>query len=688
MRWLRETAPVKLKLAVAFSTCFLLTLASVAVGAWAIQHVTPHAAPLAPALQRARTVFSEWETAILAATALTGAIFWRIIAIPYVKIVERMERLAAGDLDGAIPFTSHTDCVGRIATAMFTFRDTAIARQKTMELNRTQSQALLSANAKLERLARHLSRALEDAKHASQAKSRFLAGMSHEMRTPLNGLLGYARLLRLDGALTPAQEDRVSAMLVAGGHLLETINRVLDISEIESERTEVKPCIAEVLPAAQACLDMVRPAAAAKDIALGITVHPETPVQLLTDATRMRQVLLNLLGNAVKFTAAGTVEMRLAPARAFDGGLRVEVADTGPGIPADQRAHLFQEFERLDTSIADRVEGAGLGLALSLRLARMLGGMIGHEDNPTGGSIFWMELPPLQAAPGGEPEEAEAVEAPARLLRVLVVDDLAMNREIARAFLCAAGHDVFCAEGGAEAVRAVAAGDFDVVVMDVRMPEMDGLEATRCIRALAPPQGDVPIVAMTAQAFAEQVRECRLAGMNGHVAKPFAPEDLTQAVAKAVSPAGRTADLPRVPIQPARPAALPAETAEPSRVLDEAIYARTAGVLPPDVLTSFLKTMAERARTLSDGIHLAATQPDAPNDLADLAHTLGGSAGMFGFRRLADVAKRYEYAVNLNAPEAPDLAAELGFAADQAMEVVGSKLHEAGRPQLRPRDHQ
>jgi signal transduction histidine kinase/CheY-like chemotaxis protein/HPt (histidine-containing phosphotransfer) domain-containing protein len=671
LRWLREAAPIRLKLSIAFAICTILTAFGLLLGWWAFGQ-----AASAAQLRHVHDILVLGQVGVMAAILLTSFLFARIVADPYVIIVRRMEGLAEGDLDSPIPFTSHTDCVGRIANAMFTFRDAAMAQQKTTELNRSQSLALWSANAKLERLTRHLSRALEDAKQASEAKSRFLAGMSHELRTPLNGLLGYARLLRLEGSLTPAQDERVSFMLVTGAHLLDTVNRVLDISEIESDRAELKPGVTEVLTTAKACLDMVRPTAANKSLVLKLISHRDTPARFVTDATRLRQVILNLLGNAVKFTGSGGVEVRLGPARAWPDGLRVEVIDSGPGIPEAQRGHLFQEFERLDAALAGRVEGAGLGLALSQRLAKMLGGAIGYEDNPGGGSIFWLELPPMSAF-AGNLDAGLAVPDPATTspLRVLVVDDLAMNREIARAFLCAAGHEVACAEGGAEAVSEVARYDFDVVVMDVRMPEMDGLEATRRIRALPAPRGQVPIVAMTAQAFAEQIQECRSAGMNLHVTKPFAPEELTQAVAQAAAGQKSAMEAPAPcregpdPSPPARRTTevLPAE-------FDESLYTQTASVLPPDVLKSFLQTMAARGKTLTDGIHQPDAQTHRADDLADLAHVLAGSAGMFGFRRLAAAARRYEYAVQSHANDTGALALELGEATEQAMDVVVSKL--------------
>jgi CheY-like chemotaxis protein len=250
-------------------------------------------------------------------------------------------------------------------------------------------------------------------------------------------------------------------------------------------------------------------------------------------------VLLNLLGNAVKFTSQGSIKVSLG--MSADGSeLRIGVADTGPGIPAEQAHRLFEEFERLETEATSKIEGAGLGLAVARQIAALMGGRLGYENNPGGGSVFWLELPVntrADALPDVEPASPPLM-PPTRALHVLVVDDVPINRDIAGAFLHAAGHEATCAEGGAEAIEAVATMDFDVVLMDVRMPEMDGLEATRRIRALEGARGQVPIVALTAQAFTDQIAECRKAGMDSHLAKPFAPDTLLAAVVQAVS-AGR-----------------------------------------------------------------------------------------------------------------------------------------------------
>jgi PAS domain S-box-containing protein len=426
---------------------------------------------------------------------------------------------------------------GRIVVAsLFDVTERVRVAAERREAEERERSATAATNARLEALSKDLATARDAADRANEAKSRFLAGMSHELRTPLNGIIGYAQLLRMDGDLNRVQSQRVASMLGAGRHLLGMIEGVLDVSEIEASRTAIEVSDVDISQAAGACLDIVRPMALAKGLALGLAIAPDVPRQVRTDATRLRQVLLNLLGNAIKFTARGSVDLRVGTAG--DGGvLRIAVVDTGPGIPAAKRGLLFQRFERLQTDGSRSVEGAGLGLSLSAQLATLLGGRVGHTDNPDGGpgggSVFWLEIELDAAAPDdATPLAATTPDAvPVAGLRLLLVDDVAMNRDIAGAMLRAAGHSVTYAEDGVEAVAAASGTIFDVVLMDVRMPVMDGLEATRRIRLLPDPYGRVPVLGLTAQAFADQIAKCREAGMNDHIAKPFEQAALVAAVA-------------------------------------------------------------------------------------------------------------------------------------------------------------
>jgi PAS domain S-box-containing protein len=552
---------------------------------------------------------------------------------------------------------------------------TAFVQDQTEPVKRERE--LRDANTALQRVARNLETSRDVADRANWAKSRFLATMSHELRTPLNGILGYAELLRMEGGLNPSQSERVAAMLGAGKHLLQMITRVLDLTEIEAEHVEVQAVELDVLTVAMACLDLVRPQADAKRLALSISVARNTQHALVTDPTRLRQVLLNLLGNAVKYTDKGSIELRLRHVPdAFV--LRIEVADTGPGIPASERRRLFRDFERLGDPGTRTVEGAGLGLGLSARIAALLGGCLGHHDNPGGGSVFWLELPldTVATPPAAKPvadESGHVADIPldnqARL-NILVVDDVAMNRDIAGSFLRATGHTVTCVEGGREAIAAIEANSFDVVLMDVRMPEMDGLEATRRVRALPGERGAVPIVALTAQAFTEQVAECRRAGMNGHVSKPFDPETLLSAVFRAVESGNMDVD-------DLRPAGSASASTKPVLgadlvVFNPAAFERTATYLPQEVVASYLEDITDRGEALLTGLR----RPDAlirtGDELGDAAHALAGSAGLLGFERLTAIGRRFSRAVQAGAAEAPALADGLGA----ALEVTLDTLHD------------
>lgn len=525
------------------------------------------------------------------------------------------------------------------------FRD--ITERHQIETEReARGRELETVNADLERMTRHLSRARDQAERANRAKSRFLAGMSHELRTPLNGILGYAQLLYMEGSLDSKQRMRVDRMLEAGQHLLHMINRVLDLSEIEASNFVLNTASVDLPQLAESCLDIVRPAADAKGLRL--LTAPGASLQVLADAPRVRQVVLNLLGNAVKFTSRGTIELRVLAAA--DAMLRIEVADTGPGISRDQSSLLFRDFERLNAGV-DHVEGAGLGLAISARLAALMGGRLGHGDNPGGGSVFWLELP-VAAVPSVPAEAAlPKPRAHAGPRRVLVVDDVSMNRDIASSFLVTAGHDVTCAESGEEAIERARAEDYDVVLMDVRMPEMDGLEATRRIRMLDGPRGQVPVVALTAQAFAEQVEECRRAGMNSHLAKPFAQSALLDAVARAATEAEMAADPPARRAEPEMP---------DQPVCDVATFDGIAAFIKPDKFVGHMSKIIERSEALLHGLREQAhARSAATHGLAEAAHSLAGSAGMFGYQRLAFNALRYEQAIETASRDMPAVVESL-----------------------------
>jgi CheY-like chemotaxis protein len=354
--------------------------------------------------------------------------------------------------------------------------------------------------------------------------------VTHELRTPLNGILGYAQLLRLEGELSAQQNARVAAMMQSGQHLFGMVERVLDVASIESGRMELHNAPLAVHELAEACIATIGPLASERGLSLHLVWSHDAPRQIVADPARLRQVLLNLLGNAVKFTSAGSVELRVLAGGA-PGRLRLEVADTGPGIKEAARDRLFHDFERLDAPSA--VEGSGLGLAIAARFVSLMGGTIGHSPNSGGGSVFWLELPGNEPA-AAVPDDAIVAALPLAARRVLLVDDIAMNRDVVGAFLRSSGHEVVLADNGQDGIRLASEQNFDVILMDVRMPEMDGLEATRQIRALPAQHGHVPILALTAGVLPDEIAECEAAGMDGLVAKPVEYTKLMQAIADMV----------------------------------------------------------------------------------------------------------------------------------------------------------
>ena len=375
------------------------------------------------------------------------------------------------------------------------------------------------------------------AQAASQAKSDFLATISHEIRTPLNSILGFAALVRDDPALSTESRRRLDLVERAGRSLAEIVNDLLDFAKVEAGRLDLR--LEPVSPAAllRDAVAIVTPAAQAKGLPLSVRVETtgdgDETASLALDETRLRQVLLNLLANALKFTAEGGVDARLTigPAR---GQLRFEVTDTGIGIAPDVQARLFQRFSQADSSISRGYGGAGLGLAISKALVTQMGGAIGVDSALGEGSRFWVELSAQAVIPPAVAPLAPAPQETTQPARVLLVDDHPMNRELGHALLTLAGCEVTTANDGAQAVELAGIEDFDLILMDVHMPGMDGLAAARAIRALPQPHGAVPIVALTADVLPEQIARCRAAGMDDHVAKPIRREELTAAVSRAL----------------------------------------------------------------------------------------------------------------------------------------------------------
>ncbi len=557
-------------------------------------------------------------------------------------------------------------------TVVVALRDVTERRQRAVDL----------ASAK--EMAERAQRSAED---ASEAKSDFLAAMSHEIRTPLNCIIGFTDLMIDSGELPPGAARHAELIRSAGAALLTVVNDILDFSKAEAGAVELEaiPFSPEAL--AQGCAAILRGYAGTKALDIEVEVAGCLPAGLVGDEGRLRQVLLNLLNNAVKFTPRGRVVLRvssLGPAAAggaasnahgSGGGVggetvRFEVADTGIGIAEDKRHRLFERFSQVDSSVARRFGGSGLGLAICKRLVELMGGTIGVASREGEGSTFWftVTLPP-SAIPIAAPPPAPRA-GPGRRVRILVVEDIDINQRLAVALLEAAGHAVDVVDDGARAVAAVAAASYDLVLMDVQMPGMDGVTATRLIRAADGPQRGVPIVAMTANVLPEQVRAFREAGMDGHLGKPLNRGLLHAAVAR------WTAEAAPGSAEPGRRD--PAAPSPDEAAFDGAAYAQLGTYLGParldDVLARLAASLPQR---FSPGSSAAAE--DLRRWKAD-AHVVLSVAGMVGFADLAGRCRALEAAP----PGSDDYAAALAAvraARDAAVERVAEL-----RRRLAPRE--
>ena len=390
------------------------------------------------------------------------------------------------------------------------------------------------------------------AEAAAAAKSEFLATMSHELRTPLTSIIGFAGLLQARGKLGETEARFVRRINDASRMLLTVVNDVLEFSKLEAGRTELESRVFSLRELVDDTAALVLADASEKGLALRSATHPLAPERLLGDPGRLRQVLLNLLNNAVKFTEAGSVELRVVVEASPPGLARLtfSISDTGPGIPADRMDRLFQRFSQADGSMSRRYGGTGLGLAICRGLIELMQGQIGVDSSEGQGSRFWftvaLPLAPALSTPMTQPTP-DPERCPAG--RVLVADDSEASRELIRLMVTALGHDVDLVEDGAAAVEAVQCGPaYDLILMDVHMPVLDGLLATRRIRALGSHRGALPIIALTADVLPEQIARCREAGMDDHVAKPILPALLAKSLTRWLDPAS-TIQSPRGELQ-------------------------------------------------------------------------------------------------------------------------------------------
>ena len=490
----------------------------------------------------------------------------------------------------------------------------------------------------LEELAANLRQARREAEAASEAKSAFLANMSHEIRTPFHGLMGMLSLLRETG-LTPRQIDHLRTATESADHLLALLNDILDMSQLESGRMSLSPAPVDLRTLLRDVEALMRPQATAKSLALHIDADPAVPERVLMDATRVKQIVFNLLANAIKFSDHGAVALDVRCHGASAGGqatLEFIVTDTGIGMDEATVTKLFSRFMQGDSSRSRRYGGTGLGLEISRNLARLMGGDITARSKPGEGSCFSFQMP-MQVLPESSKAQlgkAVAGSGDSRPLQVLVAEDHPVNRQYMAALLESLGHQAHFTANGEEALRAAREQRFDVVLMDLHMPLLDGVGATRAIRALPDPsRSTVPIVALTADAFPETRDRCVIAGMNDFLTKPVSPQTLATCLRRLFGSAG-------TPL-PAPPSAAPADppaSAAKHALVDPAAMAMALQAMPAQKLGAMVQAFLDQGPETVQ--HLRTAVRDAqPLELRVHAHAAKGAALNLGLTGLAATAQ-------------------------------------------------
>jgi signal transduction histidine kinase/DNA-binding response OmpR family regulator len=548
----------------------------------------------------------------LAIAVMGAVVVAHRVARPLVNLAKSAQKIEAGDYTPPPPVEGTSE-VAHLSNALAAMARAIGDRSAELEMSR------------------------DAAWRANAAKSDFLANMSHEIRTPLNAVLGLAGVL-IDTPLTDEQHRHVVLIKQSGDNLLSILNDILDLSKLDAGKIELENFAFDAAALTTSSLDLLRQRATEKGLALKFEEQELLPV-VIGDPSRIRQVLLNLVGNAIKFTAAGRVGVRVAAVERGGGSVTLEwsVSDNGIGMSADQLRGLFKEFSQADSSISRRFGGTGLGLAICKRLVERMGGTIRAASVEGQGSVFSFRLPfktgdrsmLAPPTPSAGHDLAAAVAKLTRTVRILVVEDNITNQIVARNILKMDGVHVDVACNGREAVDAVMRHPYDLVFMDVQMPVLDGLSATREIRANGGSRlAALPIIAFSANAYASDVDACLKAGMNGHVAKPVQKETLRAAVVQALSGVFTTAA--RQPSEAVQGDAPDYDAA----CVDALIESLTLNIVQ-DLLTSFVKDTHARI----DRLPALLTEYEK---LTIEVHTMKSAGAQVGAMRLSRLAADLE----------------------------------------------